>query len=65
MWLAIIGEIWKHRNGITFKQSKVDPTEVFAIGQVMAWVWMKHKISSVKFSYSDWCLSPYTCLKSL
>ena len=65
MWLAIIGEIWKHMNRVIFKQSKVDPTEIFALAQVMAWVWMKHKIPSVKFSYSDWCLSPYTCLKTL
>jgi len=65
MWLAIIGEIWKHRNGVIFKHRKVDPEEIFALAQVTAWVWMKHKSPSVMFSYSDWILSPYVCLKSL
>ena len=65
MWLAIIGEIWKQRNVVIFKQYKVDPIEIFGLAQVNAWVWMKHKIPSVKSSYSDWCLSLYTCLKSL
>jgi len=65
MWLAIIGEIWKHRNRVVFKQRKVDSIEIFGLAQVTTWVWMKHKIQSVQFSYSDWYLSPYVCLKSL
>jgi len=63
MWLAIIGEIWKHRNGIIFNHRKVDPREIFDQAQVAAWVWMKHKIPAMTFSYSDWYLSPHTCLK--
>ena len=65
MWLAIIGEIWKHRSGVIFNHKKVDAIEIFDQAQVAAWVWMKHKIPTVKFSYSDWYLSPYTCLKFL
>jgi len=65
MWLTIIGEIWKHRNGVIFKQSKIDLIEIFSLAQVTVYVWMKHKISSVKFLYNDWCLSSYTCLKYL
>jgi len=53
MWLAIIGEIWKHKNGVIFMHRRVDPIEFFDHAQVLAWVWMKYKISSVKFSYSD------------
>jgi len=30
MWLAIIGEIWYHRNSVIFKQRKVDPIEIFS-----------------------------------
>ena len=36
MWLAIIGEIWKHRNEVIVKRSKVEPIEVFGLAQVMA-----------------------------
>jgi len=48
-----------------FSQRLVDSEEIFSLAQVIAWVWMKHKISSVKFSYSDWYFSPYACLKYL
>jgi len=65
MWLATIGEIWNHRNGVIFKQRKVDPIEIFSHAQMVAWVWMKHKIPTTSFSYSDWILSPFTCLKSM
>jgi len=65
MWLAIIRKIWKHRNGVIFNHKKVDPIEIFDQAQVTAWVWMKHKIPTVKSSYSDWYISPYTCLKFL
>jgi len=65
MWLATIGEIWNHRNRVIFKQRKVDPIEIFSHAQMVAWVWMKHKIPTTSFSYSDWILSPFTCLKSM
>jgi len=35
MWLAIVEEIWKHRNGVIFKQRKVDPDEIFGLAQVL------------------------------
>ena len=65
MLLAIREEIWKHRNRVIFKQRKVYPDGIFGLAQVIDWVWMKHKIPSVKFSYSDFVLSPFSCLKSL
>jgi len=65
MWLNIIGEIWNHRNGVIFKHKKVNPIEIFSHAQVVAWVWMKHKILAVMFSFSDLYLSPHTCLKLL
>jgi len=65
MWLAIVEKIWKYRNGVIFKQKKVDLDEIFGLAQVTAWGWMKHKIPSVNFSYSDWVFSPLSCSKSL
>jgi len=53
MWLVIVGKIWKHRNGAIFKQRKVDLEDIFSLAQVTTWAWIKHKIFSVKFSYSD------------
>jgi len=38
MWLAIIGEIWNHRNGVIFKQRKVDLIEIFSHARMVAWV---------------------------
>jgi len=34
MWLAIVGEIWRHRNEVIFKQKKVDTEEIFSFAQV-------------------------------
>jgi len=65
MWLAIVGEIWRHKNEVIFKQKKVDTEDIFSLAQVNAWAWLKHKIPSVKFSYSDWYFAPIVCLKSL
>jgi len=65
MWLAIIGEIWNHRNGVIFNHRKVDPIEIFDQAQAVAWAWMKYKIQNMKFSYSNWHFSPHTCLKFL
>jgi len=65
MWLTIVGEIWRHRNEVIFKQKKVDTEEISSLAQVNAWTWLKHKIHSVKFSYSDWYFAPIVCLKSL
>jgi len=65
MGLAIVGKLWRHRNEVIFKQKKVDTEEIFSLAQVNAWAWLKHKIPSVKFSYSDWNFAPIVCLKSL
>ena len=62
MWLAIIWEIWKHRNIVIFKQRKVDPKEIFCMTRVSAWTWMKHKLPNVTFSYSVWYQCPIQCL---
>jgi len=53
IWVAIVGEIWKHKNEAIFKQRKVHPEEIFGIAHVTTWPWMKHKIPTVKFSYSE------------
>jgi len=32
MWLAIIWKIWKHHNGVIFKQGNVDPKKNILLG---------------------------------
>jgi len=62
LWVSIVWTIWKHRNRVTFNQAKVDAEEIFTMAQVQSWVWMKHKDKKVTFSFSDWILSPLTCV---
>ena len=62
MWVSVMWCIWKHRNRVLFNQGKVDAEEIFTLAQVQSWVWMKHKERKVNFSYSEWVLSPLTCI---
>jgi len=32
----------------------VDPTEIFSLVQLRGWMWMKHKVTNVNCSYSNW-----------
>jgi len=63
MWASVVWSIWKHRNRVIFNQGKIDVEEIFTLAQVQSWVWMKHKERKVNFSYSEWILSPLTCIK--
>jgi len=49
---------WKHKNKTIFNQAKIDAEEILTKAQVQSWAWMKHKVRKVKFSFSDWILSP-------
>ncbi len=62
LWISVIWCIWKHRNRVIFNQAKSDADEIFTLAQVQSWAWMKHKIRNVNFSFSDWILSPQTCI---
>ena len=65
MRISIIWGIWNHRNRIIFNNAVVDPVEIFALAQVKAWAWVSYKFPKSNFSYSDWCINVYECLKSL
>ena len=62
LWVSIVWCIWKHRNRVIFNQAKIDAEEIFTMAQVQSWVWLKHKEKRVLFSFSDWILSPVTCI---
>ena len=64
MWIAIWG-IWNHINRIVFNSAVVDPIEIFIVAQVKAWEWVSYNPPKSCFSYSNWCINVYACLKSL
>lgn len=55
MQMTIIGERWKQRNNIVFRNTIVDPMEIFVIAHVKPWSWFTRKMGTVSFSYFNWC----------
>jgi len=53
LWIAIVWNIRKHKNSIIFRQGKIDTQEIWSMTQQNVWLWMKHKLTIVKFSYLD------------
>ena len=37
MWVVVIGEIWKQRNKVIFKNGRVDHLEIYKMTQLNAW----------------------------
>jgi len=44
VWIAVVSELWKHRNNIIFNRGVADVSEVFVLIQLKIWSWV-----SVKF----------------
>jgi len=65
MWVAIVLEIWNHKIKVVFNRGIVDAVEIFSLAQLKGWLWIKHKLSKITFSYSDWHFSLIKCLESL
>jgi len=63
--MAVLWSRWSQRNGVVFKEGKVDIEEIFILVQLQVWSWLKRKIPNFNFSYSDWILYPLNCLHSL
>jgi len=49
MWVAIVWEIWNHKNKIVFKNEVVDADEIFCLAQLKGWTWSKFKEPRVNF----------------
>jgi len=43
--VAIVLEIWSHRNKVVFKGGVVDHEEIFSLAQLKGWLWLKHKMT--------------------
>jgi len=53
VWIAIVGEIWKHQNMCVFKNGRVDHIEVFVVAQRKVWALITSKEKDAEFTYSD------------
>ena len=65
IWIAVVSEIWSHRNKIIFKDGVLDSSKIFSLAQLKVWSLITSKFPSTCFSFSDWCLNPLVCLYSL
>ena len=54
--IAMVCEIWRHRNNCIFKGGVIDHSKIFSLAQLKVWSWISVKVSLVDFSFSDWCL---------
>jgi len=54
IWIAVVTELWKHRNKVIFNGGVVDGLEMAALVQVKTWFWITSKSLSGLFSFSEW-----------
>jgi len=62
MWVALVWEIWMHRNRIVFNSGVVDDVEIFTLAKLKAWSWNRFRWQMVHYFVSDWFLYPTLCL---
>jgi len=65
IWIAIVNEIWKHKNKVIFKGGVVDVLEAFVLVQLKTWSWVPFKSQPAFFSFSDWCIDPMVCMRMI
>ena len=65
MWITIIGELWKQRNKKIFRNGHIDHMEIFSRTQLKVWSWVTSNVCLSRFSYSNWCLKPLVCIRSI
>ena len=61
MWTAIAKGIWEQRNDFIFKQWEPDAKKVLYLAQMKSWLWIKYRVRSFNYTFSDWILNlvPY------
>jgi len=65
IWIAVVNEIWKHRNKHIFQGGVIDHSEMFTLTQLKVWSWVTSKSGSACFTYSEWCIDPMACMLSI
>jgi len=52
VWIAVVGEIWKQRNQVIFKEGRADNSKIFTLAQLKAWTWLTSKENLAEFTYA-------------
>lgn len=50
------------RNNLIFNNANFDCLELLHLVKTRTWVWYVAKFGGVGYAFSDWCISPTTCL---
>jgi len=65
VWVAVIWNVWIHRNNIVFSNMVLDVLEIFTPVQEKTWAWITCTYRNSQFWYSGWCLNSIICLRSI
>jgi len=65
IWIAVVNEIWKHRNKHIFQGGVIDHSEMFTLAQLKVWSWVTSKSVYACFTYYEWCIDPMACMFSI
>ena len=65
IWIAVVNEIWKHKNKHIFQGGVIDHSEMFTLAQLKVWSWVTSKSDSACFTYSEWCIDRVACMFSI
>ena len=57
-------EYMDHRNKIVFKKGQVDSEEMLHMAQLKIWLWLKYKMKSFLYSFSEWVMDLIQCIKN-
>lgn len=59
---AVVWSIWLMRNNFIFNNVSPDCLEILHMIKTRSWVWFVAKVGGAGYVFSDWCISPSTCL---
>ena len=65
IWIAVVNEVWKHRNKVIFNGGVVDVLKAFSLVQLKVWSWVTSKSQSAHFSFFDWCIDMLVCMRMI
>jgi len=51
IWIAVVNEVWRHRNRVIFKGGVIDVMEAFALVHLKIWSWVSSKSQSAFFPF--------------
>lgn len=49
VWIAVVREIWCHKNKVIFKSGVMDHLEIFSLTLLKSWSWVSSKVQITMF----------------